>query len=452
MPNVLFIIVDDLRPEFGAYGFEHVLSPNLDRLAAGSIRFDRAHCQHPICGASRASMLTGVRPLPDRFTDYFSRADQDAPGIVTLAQHLRRHGYTTLSRGKVLHDPADSPAAWSDPTWVPPHALRPYRSPEHVKGFYESFQRVGTGVINCRGPAFECYRGPDSVYPDYQTTDMAMADLRRLASGNGPFFLAVGYTATHLPFNAPQRHWDLYDRDDLPEPPDQTQPADVPAEALHQFMELRVNYSDIPRQGPLDRDLARTLRRGYWATVSYLDEQVGRLLDELDRLKLAEDTIVVFTADHGWNLGEHGLWCKHCLYDTSLRVPLMIRVPGRRPGVHEEPVESLNLYPTLCRLCDLPDPEHRLEGVSMVPVLEQPGRPLGRPTFSRYFDGESVWFEGMRYSEWRSEGLMVARTLFDHRTDPGELTNLAEDPAWAREVARRAAMVPGGGAGAEPGG
>jgi arylsulfatase A-like enzyme len=273
---------------------------------------------------------------------------------------------------------------------------------------------------------------------------MAIADLERLVLDDKPFFLATGYVRPHLPFNAPEKYWDLYDGKDLPEVPDQVQPTDVPPAALHQFPELRVCYSGIPATGPLDNKLAATLRRGYWAATSFLDAQVGRLLAAVDRLGLRDDTIVVFCVDHGWNLGEHGLWCKHCVYETSLNVPLVFRVPGKRSGVHEHAVENLGIYPTLCELCELPLPEHTLEGTSLVPALDNPDAIVHERTFSRHMNSESIYEGGFRYSEWRDETTweVTAQTLFDHRTDHGEERNLAEDGAHADVMADLSSKLP----------
>jgi arylsulfatase A-like enzyme len=421
------IAIDDLRPELNCYGRSHVVSPHIDALAAGGVRFAKAHCQFPVCGASRASFMTGLRPQTQRFTHYASYAHRDAPGIVTLPEHFRRHGYRTLSRGKVFHNREDSPAAWCEPAWRPADEFPGYRDPDNAAYFREAFAKFGEGVGYARGPAYERFQGPDSSCPDYQTTDYAIYDLEHLARSGERFFEAVGYVRPHLPFNAPESCWALYDGKDLPDAPPQEQPTDVPPEALHQFGELRLNYTDIPATGPLDRKLAATLRRGYWAATSFLDAQIGQLLAAVDRLGLRDDTIVVFCVDHGWNLGEHGLWCKHCVYETSLHVPLIFRVPGLKPGVHEYPVESLNLYPTLCDLCEIPRPEHALEGVSMQTSLRSPDIPVQERTFSRHMNSETVYENGLRYSEWRDEQTwqVTARTLFDQTVDPGEERNLA---------------------------
>jgi arylsulfatase A-like enzyme len=387
--------------------------------------------------------MTGLRPRTQRFTHYASYAHRDAPGIATIPEHFRANGYQTISRGKVFHNQDDSPSAWCEPAWRPASEFPGYRDPDNIAFYHEAMANAREQFYK-RGPAWERYNGPDSACPDYQTTDMAMADLKCLSSGQQPFFLATGYVRPHLPFNAPAPYWAMYEGRDLPPPPDQNQPTDVSPEALHQFPELRVNYTGIPDDGPLEPDLAAHLRKGYWASTSFLDAQVGRLLHTVDELGLRDDTIVVFCVDHGWNLGEHGLWCKHCLYETSLHVPLIIRVPGRKPGVHEHAVESLGLYPTLCDLCDLPMPDHSLDGTSLVPALVDPSVRVHERTFSRHLNSESIFENGWRYSEWRDETTweVIARTLFDHSADPGEERNLAEDKAHASVIADLSAKLP----------
>jgi len=438
-PNVLFLVVDDLRPQLGCYGRREMITPHVDALASAGVVFRRAYCQVPVCGATRASLLTGVRPTRDRFVTYETWVDRDLPGARTLPQHFREAGYVALSVGKVFHHRTDAAErSWSAEPWHP-HAQR--------GGSWRNYVRPENLALDVssdrRGPPFECADVADDAYFDGQIADRAVAELTRLAEADGPFFLGVGFLKPHLPFNAPKRYWDLYHRDDVPLADNPFRPDGAPDEALHNFGELRA-YFDIPPDGPLPEQTARSLVHGYYAATSYMDAQVGRVLDRLDELHLRDETIVVFWGDHGWQLGEHGLWCKHCNFDTSLNAPLIVRVPGAAAGAEAGGlVEFLDVYPTLCDLADLPLPEH-LEGQSLAPLLGDP-RGRGKPAaFSRYHAGDSVRTDRYLYTEWTDNaGRQTGRMLYDHDADPDENTSLAERPDHAETVARLAGLLRG---------
>jgi arylsulfatase A-like enzyme len=431
--NILFIAVDDLRPQLGCYGNTLVQSPNIDRLAREGALFDRAYCQVPVCGASRASLMTGVRPTRTRFLNYNTWAIQDAPGVIALPQHFRHHGYTTISLGKIFHHVADAPESWSMPAWRPKTTRgnwRDYADPEN--------QRATDS--DGRGPPYESSDVADGAYADGKIATRAVVELQRLKQANQPFFLAVGFLKPHLPFNAPRRYWDLYDPASIQLPDNYHPPQDVPAQAMHNWGELR-SYQGVPKRGPVPEEMALKLVRGYHACVSYMDAQVGRVLDELDRLGLKNNTIVVLWGDHGWNLGEHTLWCKHCNFDNALRVPLLLRVPGHEPARRSSAlVEFVDLYPTLCELGNLPLPEH-LEGTSLVPLLKDPARPWKPAVFSRWIAGDSIRTDRYLYTEWPARANSgPARMLFDHHADPDENTNVAELPdnaALVKELSER---------------
>lgn len=427
-PNILFIPIDDLRPELCCYGRTHVVSPNIDRLAQQGVVFTQAYCQVPVCGATRASLLTGVRPLRDRFVTYRTRVDEDLPGALTLPEHFRAHGYHTVSVGKVFHWRDDTAErSWSMPAWHP-----------RIERFWQNYQDPDNQKIADaragRGPAFESADVPDNAYFDGQIADRAIERLHDLAAADKPFFLAAGFVKPHLPFNAPKRYWDYYRRDDIALADNMYRPDAAPDVAMHDWGELR-SYDGIPKEGPLDDETARALRHGYFAATSYTDAQVGRLLDELDRLGLADNTIVVLWGDHGWQLGEHSLWCKHCNFNTSLNAPLVVRVPGLGEEQSRALVEFVDVYPTLCELAGLPQPDH-LEGSSFVPLLNDPGRAWKTGVFSRYFSGDSIRTERHLYTEWTNdEGTLTARMLYDHELDPAENCNIAERPEHAALVA-----------------
>ena len=438
-PNVLFIPVDDLRPQLGCYGHTQMISPTIDRLASEGTLFERSYCQVPVCGASRASLMTGIRPTRGRFIDYYTKVDEDMPGALTLPKHFRNHGYHTISNGKVFHHRYDASASWSEESWRPKGewAGRGYLT-EHNKKIALDTNYGG------RGPAYEAPDVPDNAYPDGKIADKAIADLRRLKDMNTPFFLATGFMKPHLPFNAPRKYWDMYNREDIDLADNPFRPKGAPDTALHNWGELR-NYAGIPQEGPLPEELARTLIHGYYACVSYTDAQIGRVLAELGRLGLSDSTIVVLWGDHGWQLGEHGLWCKHCNFETSLHSPMLVSAPGIGAGKSTDALtEFVDIYPSLCELCDLPVPEF-LQGTSFVPLMEHPGTTWKKAAFSRYHNGDSIRTNRYRYTEWRREITKVtympeiesyASMLYDHRTDPMENVNIAELPE-NRELAGR---------------
>jgi arylsulfatase A-like enzyme len=423
-PNVLFIAVDDLRPELGCYGADHIKSPAIDRLAAEGIVFEKAFCMVPTCGASRAALMTSIRPARNRFVTHLAWADKEAPGRVTLNTHFQANGYHTVSLGKIFHHSTDSKAGWSEEPWKPKGPQ--YRLPENV--------RIQEANAKDRGPAYEMAEVDDTDYGDGKLAERAIADLQRLSQGDKPFFLAVGFFKPHLPFVAPKKYWDLYDRETIQLPPNFEPPVGAPAASLHNSGELR-NYAGIPAQGPLPEDLARTLIHGYYACVSYTDAQIGKLLAEVDRLGLKDDTIVILWGDHGWNLGNHGLWCKHSCYESSLHAPLILRVPGKTSG-QKTPrvVEFIDVYPTLCQLCDLPLPSH-VQGRSLVPLIESPEAPWTDLAISRFGNGDSIRNSDLRYTEYtNAQGGSLGRMLYENPTAEGETKNVVKAPKHADAV------------------
>lgn len=327
--NVLFIAVDDLRPQLGCYGDPVVRSPNIDRLAKRGLVFRRAYCQQALCSPSRTSLLTGRRPDTTRVYDMQVHFRKTLPDVVTLPQYFKQHGYHTQALGKVYHQEMDDPASWSVPHWAP--ALPDY-GPEG-----EALRKRNTGPGH-RGPAYEAPDIPDEALPDGAVANRAIEVLQQVKDRR--FFLAVGFLKPHLPWAAPKRYWDLYRRDRLRPAANPVPPKDAPRYALGGqekpydewgWQNEPRDYAGMPKSGPVTDEEARTLIHGYLACISYMDAQVGRLLDELDRLGLREKTIVVLFGDNGWQNGEHGMWCKHSNYETSVRVPLIVSSPvGRR--------------------------------------------------------------------------------------------------------------------------
>ncbi len=425
-PNILFIAVDDLRPELNCFGASHIISPNIDEVAGDGLIFRQAYCQVPVCGASRASLLTGIRPNVSRFIDYDTWADIDAPGILSLPAHFRANGYHTLSNGKVFHHKMDKIDSWSVPPWIPADDIA-------GKNFWRDYQKKENIEIMERsdgaGPAYENADVEDNAYFDGKIADRSIRDLRKLKDMGKPFFLAIGFYKPHLPFNAPKKYWDLYDPEEIDLPANPYTPENAPRASMHNFGELRA-YHDIPPQGPIPDSMALKLIHGYYACVSYTDAQIGKVLKELKLLELERNTIVIIWGDHGWNLGEHGLWCKHCNYETSLRAPVILKVPWKTGGIKTDAlVEFIDIYPTLCDLAGINIPDH-VQGESLSKYYDNPmlkGKPF---VFSRFFKGESVKDEDFRYTEWLdSAGTRYAEMLYDHNTDPDENFNVSGENA-----------------------
>jgi len=425
-PNILFIAVDDLRPELACYGKELISSPNIDRLAAEGTRFDRSYCNIPVCGASRASLMTGLRPARNRFLTYLTRADEEAAGISTLPGHFRNKGYHTISNGKIFHHDDDAMESW-DEVWHPVSNSASWRD-------YALRENIAQDTSDrFRGPPFERAEVQDTVYKDGKTAEKTIRDLRKLKEQDKPFFLATGFLKPHLPFNAPEKYWKIYDgKVSLPD--NNHPPAYAPKESLHNFGELRA-YAGVPPDGPVRDDFARELIQGYYACVSYTDAQIGMILNELKRLELDRTTIVILWGDHGWNLREHGLWCKHCNYETSLHTPLIVKVPGTKQlKASSEIVEYVDIYPTLCELAGLELPEH-LQGDSFKDLLYDNKATSDGVAICQWYAGITTIRENWFYTEWVNDNdSSYARMLYDHKVDPDENLNISEDPLHAETI------------------
>jgi iduronate 2-sulfatase len=417
-PNILFIAVDDLRPELGCYGQQLISSPHIDRLAAAGTRFDRSYCNIPVCGASRASLMTGLRPTRNRFLTYLTMADEEAPGITTLPGHFRNNGYHTISNGKIFHHDNDASESWNE-IWHPPSNSATWRD-------YALLENILQDTSDrFRGRPFERADVPDTTYKDGKTAEKTISDLRKLKELKRPFFLAAGFLKPHLPFNAPEKYWKIYDGK-VTLPGNNHPPENAPTESLHNFGELRA-YAGVPPDGPVTDDFARELIHGYYASVSYTDAQIGKVLDELEQLELERTTIVILWGDHGWNLREHGLWCKHCNYETSLHTPLIVKVPGtRQEKSSSEIVEFVDIYPTLCELAGLPLPEH-LQGNSFKELLFDKQATSDGVAICQWYAGITTIREDWFYTEWINDNdSSYARMLYDHRVDPDENINVSE--------------------------
>ena len=422
-PNVLFIMVDDLRPELNSFGKTQIISPSIDQLAREGFTFNRAYCQNPVCGASRASILSGLRPTSKRFWDYNSQVDEDAPGTITLPQIFKENGYYTLSNGKVFHTISDSnERSWSEPAWRV--------DGQNGRGMLDEDSKNYIGGTRNRGPFFEGPEVPDNAYPDGKILEKSVADLQRLSQMEQPFFFAVGFIKPHLPFYAPKKYWDLYSRDSIQIADNRERPMNSPDE-LHGSKEIGFYHDrDIPYNSD---EFHKIARHGYFACVSYVDAMIGRLLDALDELGLKENTIVVMLGDHGWNLGEHNFWGKHNTMHPAVNAPLILRVPGKSKGVETSSlVEFIDLYPTLCELAGISVPQH-VQGKSLIPLLEKPDEPWKEAVFSRYHYGDAVITEKYIYTKYKRDSTESAM-LYDLENDKNENINIVDQPSYKEVV------------------
>jgi iduronate 2-sulfatase len=442
-PNVLFIAADDLRCDLGCYGHPLAKTPSLDRLAGRGLRFDRAYCAQALCNPARSSLLTGRRP--DTLTQYnLAKHFRDAiPDVVTLPQYFKNNGYFAQNIGKVFHnwrtEIHGDPQSWSVPAVM--HFNSHRKDDAKVEG---NLPPNLAKTIRC-----ECRDVPDDAYFDGRITTLAIEALEQRSQSPEPFFLAVGFWKPHLPFNAPKKYWDVYDRDQvaLPDCPDW--PVDTPRIAWH-------NGQELFGKGPTKLSEAdqQELRHGYLAGVSYMDAQVGRLLDELDRLDLTDNTLIVFWSDHGFQLGDHTLWCKTSNFELDARVPMIIVPPGGVAVKQTDAiVELLDLYPTIADICGLPVPTGQ-EGVSLRPLIDgkvtsvKQAALTQHPRPAYYGDsmqamGHSIRTRDFRYTQWRArkDGSLIGSELYDHRIDPSESVNRAHDPKYSDQLPRLRALL-----------
>ncbi|MDG1875671.1 MAG: sulfatase [Mariniblastus sp.] len=446
-PNILFIAVDDLRAELGCYGSEIVRTPNIDRFAKSGLRFTHAYCQQSVCNPSRTSVMTGLRPDTIGVTGNHIHFRTNRPNAVTLPQHFKNHGYHAVAIGKLYHgvfpagasktkwDTMGDPESWSEPAIR--FGPRYYYTEDGIEAAKATFLRVykpsNPGPEDWKkklvfGPATESPTVSDNTLYDGKVADAAIKKLRELKNQAQPFFLAVGFIKPHSPYIAPNKYFDQYP--DVSVAEHQELPLGAPQFAGHGSGELR-RYTDQPNTGPIPEINQKRIRQAYYACTSYIDAQIGRVLDELDRQGLTENTIVSLYSDHGYHLGEQGLWGKTTNFELDTRVPLIVRVPGMARGTSSNSiVELVDLYPTLADLAGLPISE-QLEGKSFVSILKNPDAKTKTIALSQYPRRGSLMGYSMRTSSHRltkwidlKSGDIRATELYSYSHSQIELENI----------------------------
>lgn len=435
-PNVVVFLVDDLRPVLGCYGNTVVKSPNIDALAKNGVKFNKAYAQQAICAPSRMSILTGKRPENIGIYSLFTPLRTVHKDMVTMPQFFKENGYTTVSLGKVYHHATDDKESWTIHFPSEPNA---YVKPENIaltKGGKEN------------GPAFENADVQDEAYKDGRVAVNAVETLKKLKDKN--FMMVVGLSKPHLPFNAPKKYWDLYHKNEFVVPLKEA-PTNKAKHALTTWGELR-NYSGIPKDGLLDDDATKELIHGYYASVSYMDAQVGKVIQSLDDLDLRKNTIVVFMSDHGWKLGEYGAWCKHTNFELDVNVPLIIsretNIKSRKANVSSNAlVENLDVFPTLIEACGLKSPE--IDGKSMLALVDNPKKSLKSAAYSVYPRGKNTMgftcTDGeLRYTEWwdnKGKQLIENELYFNKQNYMKVSKNFAQSDKYQKDVERMKALL-----------
>lgn len=476
-PNVLFIAIDDLKPEMGAYGNNLIQTPNMDRLAKMGTTFTENHCQLAVSAPSRISILTGKRPDYTRVWDLNTQMRDMRPDIVTLPQHFKENGYYSTGTGKIFDfrsvSQGQDEQSWSEPYLRTANRYyeneqRPmlywYQNPENreiaqkylEKAYAENLSGNDAirNALQSFKPSVEAADVADNAYNDGAMTLMALETLERLAKNEDPFFFAVGYQLPHLPFVAPQKYWDLYNREDMPLAPFQQKAENSPDIAYHNSGELRsysdipplVSFSDQPYGIGLPEYKQKELIHGYYASTSYVDAQIGKLLDYLEESGLIENTIIVLWGDHGWHLGDHDLWCKHSNFEQATRSPLIVSAPGYQAGTTKSVSEFVDVFPTLCELAGIPVPDN-MDGISLVPILEKPRNEVKEFAVSQFNRGRDIMGYSIRNKRYRltywlgndyrstrpfDESMLVAKELYDYKSDPLETINVVDKRKYRR--------------------
>ena len=450
-PNVLLILVDDLKPTLSSFGDSTAISPNIDRLAAQGMRFEMAYCNQSVCMASRYNLMLGSRSSSTGFYSFGTEFREVYPDAITLPQHFINNGYVAHSMGKVFHighGNTNDDASWSVPHH--PDKVIDYVLPEsnhreltREEGLFTNAGRNTAGGARPRGAAWEAADVLDEAYADGRVAATAIDRLRWLKENEKkPFFMAVGFVRPHLPFSAPKIYWDMYDRNKLPMPEYVDAPKGAPSFAVKRRGEIMA-FKPIPTSEPFHDDLTRQLIHGYYASVTYMDAQVGKLLDGLTEQGFSDNTIVILWGDHGWHLGDLGSWTKHSNYEQANRIPIIISAPGvTKPGsVTHQLAETVDLYPTIASLAGLPPPKtsQPIDGLDMTPVLKNGNKRIRDYAYHSYpkggHIGRAIRNERYRIVEWMNTRTSeIVYELYDYQTDPLEKMNVASSNLKALDL------------------
>jgi len=421
--NILFISIDDFRPKISSYGETKMITPNIDKLASEGLQFNNAYTNIAVCGASRASIMTGIRPSEKRFNDFSTRASVDTPDAIPLNQIFKENGYETISYGKIYHHKDDFQEYWTEKDGG--QIQSDFQDPISIA----RIENAERGEYGKKQPTFEYPDVDDYAYNDGKITKRAINKLKALKSKNKPFFMAIGYVSPHLPFIQPKKYWDMYDHDAIKLADNSFQPKnspDIAIEAQHNSAEMRKNYLDIPENGKLDDSLARNLIHGYYASVTYMDALIGELIKALDDLGLRENTTIVFWSDHGYFLGEHGFWCKHSTFEEAVKIPFIISSPNHiKNKTTASFTELVDVYPTLCEIANIKAPTY-LQGESLIPVLENPSTILKTEVYTRYKQGEAVIDKDFSYTEFYEGEKYLGNMLYDNLNDYKQNTDISK--------------------------
>ncbi|WOH39437.1 sulfatase [Thalassotalea fonticola] len=442
-PNVLFIAVDDLKPLIGAYGNDKIITPNIDAIAAQGTLFSNAYSQWPVCGPSRMSLLTGLRPEVNGIMNLKDKIRNVNPDVVTLPQLFKQNGYETAAVGKIF-DPRnvesrakDDPVSWSIA----------YKAPT---SFVKGKKKLAVEIIDA----------PEHKFVDGNINERGKALLQQMGKSDKPFFLALGYKRPHLPFSVPKTYFDLYERNTFSLAPFQQAPTNSKAKYILNNNGEMLTYKPTPKLGEkikpyskkgFTEEQQRELIHGYYAAVSFVDNLVGELIFELEKTGKADNTIIVLWGDHGFHLGDHGLWGKHTTMEQANHVPLIIKVPGKKASVYQQPVGLMDIFPTLTDLAAIKTPEG-LQGDSLVSAINQQSDSKQPVAISQYKRvgafGYSMRTEKYRYTEWLSKSKKVVyKDLYDMEKDPGETVNVIDDENYKEVVVELAALLRANGQG-----